>query len=220
MFDWFAYRLEPFALYASLAAPVTALCEQLALLEESGPTRRDPLNLQAQGLAQFHADLSEAKLYAQTIGWNETLSSVRSFMVPFARELRWGFLLTQGTDGTVFVVSPVPLPHLDNFVDEDGVATSVEVNAARDALSGLEKPERKAIPAPRWARSAKGNLWCKIEGVLVTVFPSKRGPGFSAILSGSDEAKPVFTKTFREERACCAWVADNFWNLIAAWEAK
>lgn len=49
-----------------------------------------------------------------------------------------------------------------------------------------------------WKRSAKGNLWCKIDGLLVTVFAHPDDGGFKWCIA--DEDGPAFSpKSYKSE---------------------
>lgn len=202
---WFAYRSAKVRQHGKVIPSISAVCEHL---------RED-------SLVQFHADFAEAKLFAATLGWNETLASVRVFGVPCFETVCWGFVLTQANDGTVFIVSPIPLPHLDLHLEDEARMNSDTVVQAKEAMQGIERAPRPELN-PRWDRSRKGNLWCKLNGSLVTVFKNKRGTGFNAIISGSEEVKPVFTRDFPDEQSCAAFAGDNYWKLTdeAGWNAS
>jgi hypothetical protein len=55
---------------------------------------------------------------------------------------------------------------------------------------------RAAWPGRRWRISAKGNSWLKHQGMLVTVFRNRRGPGWCASVGGK-----FLSGTFDTERA-------------------
>lgn len=185
---WFAYRMERVRQHAKVAPSISAVCEGLS--EEE--------------LFQFHADFGEAKMFAATLGWNETVATVRVFAIPCFETLSWGFMLTQANNGTVFIVSPIPLPHLDLHVEDEARMNSDTVVTAREAMQGIERAPRETFVSARWSRSRKGNMWTKLNGSLVTVYENKRGTGYSAA---------IFTKSFPTEQDCAAFVVANYWTL-------
>lgn len=66
-------------------------------------------------LAELGRDLTDAMNGFKQVGWEgDVREGPFVFSVPGETEMSWGLVLKQDNNGTTFVASPVPLPHLDN----------------------------------------------------------------------------------------------------------
>lgn len=164
-------------------------------------------------LENFDRDFSIAKSMAHSLGWDTTASSMVCYLVPAVREFAYGFVITQATSAQRFVVSPVPLPYLEEGVDWDAHTSVDEVTSAIGALDGTHT--KPAIQIGEWKKSHKGNMYCFINGAQFTTFPDREGSGFKGIISqGNDK---VFTQSFKTEQACADYVFKNFYALVKHW---
>lgn len=59
-------------------------------------------------------DFERAKEAARKIGWEgDFREKPRVFFVPTETEMSYGFVWKQDNNGTTFIASPIPMPHLD-----------------------------------------------------------------------------------------------------------
>ena len=67
-------------------------------------------------LLRFETDWKNAKAKARKLNWEgDVRGCVRVFWLPDEFELTYGFVWKQSNNGTTFVVSPKPLPHLQDL---------------------------------------------------------------------------------------------------------
>lgn len=62
----------------------------------------------------FEAAYENAKKLASSLGWEGDALEEAVFFVPVEGEFRYGFALKQSNNGTTYIISPIPLPHLEN----------------------------------------------------------------------------------------------------------
>ena len=170
---------------------------------------------------EIDTDLVNVKSMARALGWDGTMvDPIRCFVVPGPDSFMLGYVLTQGTGNQRYVVSPVPLTYLDDVVDWNARTSFEEVQRATAALRD-DKVGPPPINQSDWSRSRKGNMYCHINGALVTVFPTKDMTGFKAIVSAPNSypERKVFTQAFQTELECADDVSRKFYHVVKEWGA-
>lgn len=170
----------------------------------------------------FDRHVEIAKNMAASLGWDRThVGGVQCWQLPSLTSITLGFMITQATSGRRYVVSPVPLDYLKDYLQWDDHISVAEVQATQAALSGGPDPIKPAVIVGEWQRSRKGNIYTHINGSMVTVFRDRKG-GYTAVIVGAvdpttGEEVKVFSPSFASEQACANFSYMNFYDLTSAW---
>ena len=62
----------------------------------------------------FEAAYEAAKKLAYSLNWDGDISEEAVFFVPIEGEFMYGFALKQSNNGATYIISPIPLPHLED----------------------------------------------------------------------------------------------------------
>lgn len=216
-----AYRLDKSPNPLGMTLSVKAMRAKLVDLYDVFQTDPKRVTITPEMPTNFDRDVIIAKNMAASLGWDTTMLAMDCYLVPSPFGYMYGFILTQATGGQRYIVSPVPLPYMDEHVDWDAHTSLEEVQKTMAALDG--KPERPSIKYSDWKQSAKGNPYCQINGAQCTIFPVDGG--FKAILAnsgvqwGGRELK-TFTNAFKTQQECAEYVFKNFYGLTKEWGAS
>ncbi len=167
--------------------------------------------------AMFDANARVAQNMARSLGWDGTIFGELQCFLAFAPEgHNYGFVLTQATSGHRFVVSPVPMPHLEEHIDWDAHISVDETAKMRAALEGAPTEPPPLQWSGGWKTSRAGNQYCFINGAQVTVFAAREG-GFKAVIASQTTNLKVFTRAFSTQMDCAAYVVKHFYTLVKDW---
>lgn len=107
----FAYHIGPidngWGNLESVQAAVTRLKNDITKLRfgPPGPKGIDP--------DEFMESVELAESAAARVGWEgDYKQGPKVFWVPIDDAFTWGFVFKQGNNGSTFVISPIPMPHL------------------------------------------------------------------------------------------------------------
>jgi len=169
---------------------------------------------------QVVTDWAVVQAAAKRIKWDGSLLFNEPFIMPVATftGLTHGFLFRQKSMGLTFVATPLPLEYLHEDIDYDARTDSDEMNRAVKAMKGQDPTARSPSQfngrPTVWTISQNGNptrvFW---GGPRATVFASKRGPGYSAIVV-CDQGRKMFTKTLHTEADVMHYVDAHIDDLV------
>lgn len=211
MNDFWAYRLESERRNWFFPIAISEVARRLDAANKASNIdipvcTRDTLKL----------ELAKVKKMFEALGWHGTVSGeVLCFGLPTIEGWRIGYIIVETTSAKIFLASPVPLTYLDSAVDYDAKVSSEQVRNVAGQLLG--KTDTKVLTIATWRRSAKGNLYTKINGAGVTVFPDARNDGYKAIIASGDDTRKIFTKACKDEKEAIAYVVENFHELTRSW---
>lgn len=206
-----AYRVPKGLWNMCLTVPINQVTVALkAQIKQGNIEGNEP----ADSVASVKTALVTVRKLFDAIGWDGTaVGNFHCFGVPDRDTMQLGYLLQEGTGGRVFIATPIELAHLDKVCDWDAKVSTEMLRDTYQQLTG-ETPTVRPVSALPWRRSAKGNMWTKINNALTTVFPSPHG--YCACISGAGDLK-TFTQTFQNEGDCMNYVLDNFYELTRSW---
>lgn len=110
----FTYAIAPIDFYWEFLVKVEDHAAMLAAAEAREQVKGVQEEFARDGLAGFLAAWDDAQQAARQAGWEgDFAQSPRVFWLPTTdHEFSFGFVVKQDNNGTTFVMSPVPLPHL------------------------------------------------------------------------------------------------------------
>lgn len=112
---WFIYRLPPIDNHWEYLKTVEETAKELAAIHARERVARVDFGSTVT-FQSFIDDWDSAQDAAGANGWEgDFRQDPRVFWVPFDGEFSYGFTFKQDNNGTTFVVSPVALPHLNEF---------------------------------------------------------------------------------------------------------
>lgn len=107
--QWYFYQMSPIDFNWSMLDTVE---ETIKKLSKDHDADYEPLTF--RGLSGFLSDWNEAKEIARKSYWEgDFRESPRVFWLPSEQEFLHAFAWKQDNNGTTFIISPHPLPHLD-----------------------------------------------------------------------------------------------------------
>jgi hypothetical protein len=103
---WYNYAIPPIDInWGQLKSPTEVIREMTHDFNEVDELRR------------FIKDLSSAMEAFNSMGWQSTVTSDGVFYVPLENEFHYGFALKESDNGTTYIASPIPFPHLEEYLD-------------------------------------------------------------------------------------------------------
>ena len=103
---WYNYAIPPIDFYWSkLKSPCEVIREMTHDFNK------------VDELSRFIKDLSSAMEAFKSMGWQSTVMSDGVFYVPFEDEFHYGFALKESDNGTTYIASPIPFPHLEEYLN-------------------------------------------------------------------------------------------------------
>ncbi len=106
---FFAYQLPPIDFGWDSCPTVEDYYATLAKDVFRGYARQENLN-------EFRDNFKTAKAMASDIGWEgDFRGEAHVFMMPDEDQFTYGFAWKQDNNGTTFVISPQPMPHLQRY---------------------------------------------------------------------------------------------------------
>lgn len=112
---WYVYELGPIDFGWEHLASVEETAARIGGDEARASVAPHTVDISGPTVAEFLASWSSAQVAARDRGWEgDFRNDPVVFWVPAVEvEFTYGFVLKQDNNGMTYVVSPVPLPHLD-----------------------------------------------------------------------------------------------------------
>ena len=113
---WSVYEVPPVDANWRFLKTVAATAREIGGDSAHARAMGAPSSLEGPDIEEFLSTWQAAREAARQAGWDgDFRHEPVVFWVPGDTEFRWGFVIKQDNNGTTYVVSPVPMPHLDEL---------------------------------------------------------------------------------------------------------